>query len=130
MIGNRWGKLPYPKFLESHNFMIWARGDVICYSSCFFGYRVNVKREDDGVAQDVAARATTDDAGFLHMLDGLDLAELDFRLRGTDGEYRSFLVEELRVVDNPDGSFNHLSFGLLDMARDGRPKTAALRVAV
>ncbi|MCL2752588.1 MAG: hypothetical protein FWE44_00385 [Defluviitaleaceae bacterium] len=114
MFKGNWGKLPYPKFLETSLLEVWVRGEVVADGQCYFGYRVSARREADGVESRTKARATSCDAGLLQAVLAYDLEEMEFGVcRGGDG-YTMFLVEELRVVDNPDGSFNHVYFGLVD----------------
>ncbi|MCL2575132.1 MAG: hypothetical protein FWE33_01740 [Defluviitaleaceae bacterium] len=107
MMLKNWGKLPYPKFLQNWDFGIFLSGEEVWRGWCYFGECVNVKRENDGVLQDVTAIATTDCEKVLRVARCCDLQDLEFLCN--DIRYD---VVEMKVVNNPDGSFNHICFGL------------------
>lgn len=102
-----WGRLVYPKFLENWDGAVYL-GDVpVWKGSCYFAWRNKIKRQNDGKHQDVTAIATTDE-DFAASLQGCE--ELLFDVAG-----RRFIVQAWRPHYNPDGTFNHTAFDLLEI---------------
>ncbi|MCL2619855.1 MAG: hypothetical protein FWD97_02830 [Defluviitaleaceae bacterium] len=105
--GAAWGKLAYPKFLENWDGALFLDGREVWAGRCYFAWRSRGNRQRDGVLDDVSARATTD-VDFVGELHGG--GEMVFDVEG-----REFLVKGWRACYNPDGTFHHLSFDLLDV---------------
>ena len=102
-----WGKLVYPKFLENWDGEIRLGNATIWAGKCYFAWRSRGRHPKDGRHDDVVARATTD-TDFVADLQGE--GELIFKVNNRD-----FLVNDWRPNYNPDGTFHHLSFELLEI---------------
>ena len=102
-----WGRMPYPKFLETSECLVFGGGDEVWRGKVFFGYRAKGERERDGTNQIAAATATTDQ-DLMGLLGDYEIRDLEMDVPGG-----RFLVVEMRPFYNPDGSFHHLEFGLI-----------------
>ena len=112
MMERSWGKMPYPKFLETEPAVI-ADGDAVLWvGMCYFVYRGRAVVARDGAHEEVNARMTTDAdlTGLMRRFDGNSFG-LDFKIRG-----RCFAMVSATPSYNPDGSFHHITFGLLERA--------------
>ncbi|MDR2167538.1 MAG: hypothetical protein LBE35_06795 [Clostridiales bacterium] len=107
-----WGKLFYPKFMENDECRILGRGRKIWAGRCHFWRRIRGRQEGDGQGLEINAGATTDQ-NIACKLDDYEHGELEFLVK-KGGQWRPFLVMEFRPHFNPNGSFHHLRFGLLD----------------
>jgi hypothetical protein len=111
-----WGRLFYPKFMEIDYCRILGRGQEIWAGYCHFYRRSRANQERDAQSENMTAGASTDQ-NLTSLLEGYEYNELEF-LAKTDSEtdrgWRSFLVLEIRPHYNPNGSFHHMRFGLLN----------------
>ena len=109
--------MPYPKFLETTGAKILSGEELLWEGKCYFVYRARAVQEREGVKQNVTARATVD----------VDLTRYgkefsggaEFRARVGAGAYemeKGFVIENFVPVYNPDGSFHHITFHLLEGA--------------
>ena len=113
-MNKNWGRMPYPKFLETAPVLILQDGELIWEGMCYFAYRSRTVVERDGVRHEVAARATTEE----------DLGKCGVKLGGpgtelrvlTGGETKNFFVVNYVPKYNPDGSFHHITMNLLEGA--------------
>ena len=112
MIGGlrEWGKLPYPKFLETELAVIADGDEELWRGMCYYVYRGRAVVSKDGMHEEVNARMTTE-ADLTEFMRRFDGGGLDFFVGG-----RSFAMSNYRVAYNPDGSFHHISFSLLERA--------------
>jgi len=102
-----WGKLVYPKFLENWEGEVTSNDDTIWKGNCYFSWKSRGKRPKDGTQDNVTARATTDmDIVVKLQPEG----ELMFKVNE-----REFMVGAWRPYYNPDGTFHHLTFDLLEV---------------
>jgi len=104
----KWGKMPYPKFLETESCVVRRDGDEIWSGMCYFVYRGRAVAARDGVHEEVNGRVTMD----------ADLACAIGRAGDGDVEFfvggRRFGMVDFRPFYNPDGSFHHVTFNLLE----------------
>ena len=109
-----WGQMPYPKFLETSRAELACGDEVLWSGMCYFAYRARAVVEKDGVKQNVNARATME----------ADLTEFAAQVSRPaaclkvwhGGALKSFGIVEVTPAYNPDGSFHHISFSLLEGA--------------
>ena len=109
-MGKAWGKLPYPAFMETTDCVIFGRGDgdvrELWRGKCYFGWRRRRRQERDGLSEELAGWASFG-RDIRDELGGYGSDDLEFLVDG-----KRFLVDEVRWLFNPDGSFHHLRFGL------------------
>ena len=108
-----WGRLPYPKFMETTDCIILAHGEEVWRGLCYFAWRSRHVQQPDAQSTATTATATTDQ-DIVKILAGFGDGELEFRVQA-----RGFLVEGMRPSYNPDGSFHHLAFELLCREEEG-----------
>jgi len=108
--GRNWNKMPYPKFLENTPMTVKDGENVLWQGKCYYAYRGRAKQAKDGGHDEVNARATTE-ADLTHLTRRFDEGGLEFIISG-----RAFVLANFRTAYNPDGSFHHITFGLLERA--------------
>lgn len=104
-----WGKLAYPKFLENWDGALFLGDEEIWAGRCYFAWRNRLYRQKDGTVDHVSAKATTD-VDFVDILKNFPGNEMIFDVEG-----RHFLVKNWRPNYNPDGTFHHTNFDLLEL---------------
>ena len=104
-----WGKLPYPKFLETTSAAILRDGVVAWEGKCYFAARIQRVQSKDGVHENVDARATiSEDISEIVRRFAENCVDMEFRVKG-----RRFIIVRGLPAHNPDGSFHHLRLGVV-----------------
>ena len=85
--------------------LLWC-GDV------YFAYRGRLVQNNDGAHDEISARATTHQ-DLTHLFDRFNGAELEFAVNG-----RRYGLASFRPAYNPDGSFHHITFSLMERGCD------------
>ena len=83
MIGGlrEWGKMPYPKFLETEQAVIADGGEELWRGMCYYVYRGRAVVSKDGMHEEVNARMTTE-ADLTEFMRRFDGGGLDFFVGG------------------------------------------------
>jgi len=111
-----WGRMPYPKFLETSQAELVCGEKVLWTGMCYFAYKTRNAVEKDGIKQNVNARATTE-ADLTAFAAQFGKADAALIVRH-GGAAKSFGIVDAMPAYNPDGSFHHISFALLEGAMD------------
>ena len=113
-----WGKLPYPTFMENNDCAVFVGKEKLWQGKCYFSWRTKRAQAQDSLSRNLEGLATIR-ADLQDVFGGLRCGELVFLVWVGGLAYR-FLVEELRCLYNPDGSFHHMRFRLIDAAELGQ----------
>ena len=112
-----WGKMPYPKFMETSRAALVLGGEVLWSGMCYFAYKARVAVEKDGIIQSVDARLTTETDLSAFMCQANNPAAYVEVWHG--GTRKTFGIVTALPAYNPDGSFHHITFSLLERATGG-----------
>jgi len=108
MLVKNWGKMPYPKFLQTTYAKIIEDSECIWKGFCYFSWSMKKIQRNDGTEEKIFARATTDE-DIRIFLENYD--KVSFVIESMQKE---FVIRDVLPSFNPNGNFHHISLTLLE----------------
>ncbi|MCL2353223.1 MAG: hypothetical protein FWC69_01180 [Defluviitaleaceae bacterium] len=112
-----WGKLAYPKFLENDIASVESKdGQVLWKGPCYFAWGLRKDVDKNATGSNIAGRATSNDEDLGDIVKNHNPLDFLFSISLKGGRSKDFVIQEVHTRANPDGSFHHISFNLIDAA--------------